>query len=109
VDATILSLTNEIEKARNIKLLVYIYEQMLGSKINFEKSEVPISTSRLHVADWVRLEKKLDTWQGNSLSSGGRAILIKSSLSNVTIDHMSMYLLLKTTIEKLEKIRRKIF
>jgi hypothetical protein len=60
VDATILSLTNEIEKARNIKLLVYIYEQMLGSKINFEKSEAPISTSRLHVVAWVRLEKKLE-------------------------------------------------
>jgi hypothetical protein len=37
---TILCLTNEIEKARNIKLVLYIDEQMSGLKINFEKSEV---------------------------------------------------------------------
>jgi hypothetical protein len=143
-DDTILCLTNDIEKGRNIKLLLYIYEQMSGLKINFEKSEVlilggddniaesyadvfncqigsfpikylgvPISASRFHVADRSRLEekleKKLDTWQGNSMSSGERSVLIKSSLSNSTIYHMSMYLLPKTTIEKLEKIRRKFF
>jgi hypothetical protein len=39
-DDTILCLTNEIEKARNIKLVLYIDEQMSGLKINFEKSEV---------------------------------------------------------------------
>jgi hypothetical protein len=54
---------------------------------------VPILSGRLHVADWKRLEekleKKLDVWQGNSLSIGGRSVLIKSSLSNTTIYHMS--------------------
>jgi hypothetical protein len=36
---------------------------------------VPISASRLHVADWTKLEekstKKLDVWQGGSMSIGG--------------------------------------
>jgi hypothetical protein len=39
-DDTILGMENDEEKARNIKLLLYMYEQMAGLKINFEKSEV---------------------------------------------------------------------
>jgi hypothetical protein len=74
---------------------------------------VPISTIRFHVVDWSRLkeklEKKLDVWQGNSLSIGGRSTLIKSSLSSTVIYHMSMFLLSKTTIERMEKIRRSFF
>jgi hypothetical protein len=101
-----LCLKNDLVKARNVKILLYIYEQMLGLKIKFEKSEllliagdnliaesfadlfncqigpfpikylgVPISASRLKVSDWNRLEeklgKKLDVWQGGSLSIGG--------------------------------------
>ena len=76
--------------ARNMKLLLYLYEMMSGLKINFEKSEVllingddektlqyadlfncqigsfpikylvvPVSPSRLHVADWVPLIEKM--------------------------------------------------
>jgi hypothetical protein len=33
-------LDHDFEKARNMKLLLYLYEQMSGLKINFEKSEV---------------------------------------------------------------------
>jgi hypothetical protein len=40
VDDTICCLENNIEKARNLKLVLYIYEQMSRLKINFEKSEV---------------------------------------------------------------------
>jgi hypothetical protein len=39
-DDTILCLDHDFEKARDMKLLVYLYEQMSGLKINFEKSEV---------------------------------------------------------------------
>jgi hypothetical protein len=74
---------------------------------------VPIATSRLHVIDWTnleeKLEKKLDVWQDNSLSICGRSTLIKSSLSSVVIYHMSIFLLPKTTIKRMEKIRRRFF
>jgi hypothetical protein len=39
-DDTIVCLEHNLEKARNIKLLIYMFEQMSGLKINFEKSEV---------------------------------------------------------------------
>jgi hypothetical protein len=39
-DDTILCLKNDLEKARNVKLLLYLFEQMSGLKINFEKSEL---------------------------------------------------------------------
>jgi hypothetical protein len=46
------------------------------------------------VIDWVKLEdkleKKLDIWQGNSTSIGGRTVLINSSLSNFVIYHLSV-------------------
>jgi hypothetical protein len=61
---------------------------------------VPIAASRLHVVDWAKMlekgVKKLDIWQGDSLSIAGRTTLINSSLINSTIYHMSMYLLPKT-------------
>jgi hypothetical protein len=135
--------TGRCGKARNAKLLLYIYEQMSGLKINFDKIDVilvggdnnlassyadifncqvgifplmylgvPVSASRLHVIDWIKLEeklgKKLDTWQGSYLSIGGRSTLIKASLSNSVIYHMSIFLLPKTTVEKMEKIRMNI-
>jgi hypothetical protein len=31
---------NDLEKARNVKLLLFLFEQMPGLNINFEKSEV---------------------------------------------------------------------
>jgi hypothetical protein len=39
-DDTIMCLENDLEKARNVKLMLYIFEQMFGLKINFEKSEL---------------------------------------------------------------------
>jgi hypothetical protein len=125
-DDTILCLDEEEDKARNVKLLLYMFEQMAGLKINFEKSEimmvsgdnnvtliyanyfncqiglfplkylgVSIAASRLDVVDWAKMEeksvKKLDIWQGNSLSIAGRTTLINSSLINSTIYRMPMF------------------
>ena len=39
-DDTIICLKEDIDIARNMKLLLYIYELMSGLKINFSKSEV---------------------------------------------------------------------
>jgi hypothetical protein len=39
-DDTILCFKNCMQKARNVKLLLSLYEQIFGLKINFEKSEI---------------------------------------------------------------------
>ena len=39
-DDTILMLQDDVEGARNLKLLLYMFESMSGLKINFEKSEM---------------------------------------------------------------------
>jgi hypothetical protein len=40
VDDTIICLKHDLEGARNLKWLLYLYEMMAGLKINFHKSEV---------------------------------------------------------------------
>jgi hypothetical protein len=143
-DDTVICLEHDMEQARNMKILFYLYKQMSSLKISFEKSEimlvggddniaigyvdlfncqtnlfpmkylgVPILASRLYVVDWTKMEekptKKLDVCQGNSLSIARRTTLINSSLINSTIYHMSMYLLPKTVIKRMDKNRRKFF
>jgi hypothetical protein len=65
------------------------------------------------VVDWPRMEektlKKLDMWQGNSLSMAGRTTLINSSLINTTIYHMSMFLLTKIVVKRMDKSKRNLF
>lgn len=74
---------------------------------------VPVSPSRLKVLDWPPLaekgNKRLDVWKGSSLSIAGRSTLIKASLNNSPIYHMSVYLLSKTTINRMDKTRRSFF
>jgi hypothetical protein len=53
--------------------------------------------------------KKLDMWQENSLSMAGRTTLINSSLINTTIYHMSMFLLTKIVVKRMDKSKRNFF
>lgn len=74
---------------------------------------VPVSPSRLHVCDCIPLldksSKRLDIWNGGCISIVGRSTLISASLNNSPIYHMSVYLLPKTVVSKLDKIRRSSF
>jgi hypothetical protein len=74
---------------------------------------VPDSPSRLHVSDWLPLleksNKRLAIWKGGCMSIAARTILINSSLSNAPIYQMSIYLLLKTIVNRLDKMRRTFF
>jgi hypothetical protein len=72
-----------------------------------------VSPSRLHVADWLPLvyksAKKLDVWQGGSMSIAGRTTLIRASLNNAPVYHMLIYLFPKTIHNKLDKLRTVFF
>ena len=39
-DDTVIFMGNDLEKAKNIKLLLCVFEQLSGLKINFHKSEL---------------------------------------------------------------------
>lgn len=141
---TILCIEHDMDKAVNLKLLLYSFELMSGLKINFLKSEiyiiggnnliaqsysdlfgcnvgeipfsylgVPVVGSRLLSKHWdflcAKVAKKLDAWRGGSLSSRGRAVLIKACLESVPTYHMSMYRLPKNVVEKLDKSRKTFF
>ena len=49
-DDTIICLKDDFEIARNMKLLLYLYEQMSGLKVNFSKSEVLLVNGDEHKA-----------------------------------------------------------
>ena len=74
---------------------------------------VPVIPSRLHISDWLPLieksNKRLDVWKGGTMSIAGRKTLIDSSLTNAPIYQMSIYLLPKTVVNRLDKIRRTFF
>jgi hypothetical protein len=74
---------------------------------------IPVSPNRLHVCDWAPLidksNKRLDVWKGGNMSIAGRTTLIGASLNNSPIYHMTVYLLPKTTIDSLDKIRKRFF
>ena len=40
VDDTVIFMDNDLERAKNVKLLLRAFEQLLGVKINFHKSEL---------------------------------------------------------------------
>jgi mannosylglycoprotein endo-beta-mannosidase len=44
-DDTILCMEDDVDTARNMKMLLYIYEKMSGLKINFNKSEIVMVSS----------------------------------------------------------------
>jgi hypothetical protein len=74
---------------------------------------VPVTSSKLHVVDWLpvdeKLIKKLDGWKRSALYFGGRLILINSCLSSIPTYYMSMHLLPKTIPKRMDKTRKRFF
>jgi hypothetical protein len=74
---------------------------------------MPVTFAKIKSVDWdfldAKMLKKLDSWIGDSATSGGRLILLDSSLSGIPYFYMSMFLLNKTFVEKLDKHRRHFF
>lgn len=143
-DDTIICLEHDVDKAVNLKLLLYIFELMSGLKVNYQKNEIftvggdestlkyyaelfncdvgsfpikylgmPVSYSTLRDSDWefivAKYLKRFEAWIGNAASMGGSLTLLDSVVTQISLYHMSMWLMSKTFIEKLDKHRRKFF
>jgi hypothetical protein len=52
---------------------------------------------------------RLYGWQESSLSLGGKSVHINSSLSNIPVHAMTMYLLPLTTIRKTDTAQKRFF
>ena len=144
VHHTIICLDHDVDKAVNLKLLLYMFEMMSGLKVNFQKSEIltvggdentvkkyaeifncevgsfplkylgmPVSYTNLKSSDWEfivgKYLKRFEAWIGNAASIGGRHTLLDSVVTHISLYHMSMWLMNKTFIEKLDKHRRMFF
>ena len=74
---------------------------------------VPVSYSPLRTLHWNFADERFlhccESWMGNAASSGGRLILLNSSLTSIIYFYMSMFLLPKMVIEKLDKHRKRFF
>jgi hypothetical protein len=143
-DDTILFVEDDVDMAKNLKLVLCAFEKLSGLKINFHKSElfcfgetkdranvyvelfgckegalpfrylgIPMSTQKLLNKDWSiieeRIQKKLSSWKGKLLSSGGRLVLINSILSSLPMYMLSFFRIPKGVLEKIDYYRSRFF
>jgi hypothetical protein len=70
---------------------------------------IPIHFRKLSNADWQRVEeqfkKRLSSWKGKHLSTGGRLTLINSVLSSLPMYMMSFFSIPKRVLKKLDFFR----
>ncbi|WVZ96120.1 hypothetical protein U9M48_041796 [Paspalum notatum var. saurae] len=116
-DDTVIFLDHDLEKARNMKVLLCLFEKLSGLKINFHKSEfflfgqakecendysdlfgylgLLMHYRKLRNSDWRHIEerfgKRLIGWKGKLLSVGGRLVLINSVLSSLPMFMLSFF------------------
>jgi hypothetical protein len=74
---------------------------------------IPMTHRMLQNSEWQcvidRFEKRLSTWKGKLLSSGGRLVLINSVLSNIPIFMMSFFEVPIGVLKKLDVIRYRFY
>jgi hypothetical protein len=85
------------------------YVELFGCKegeFPFRYLGIPMSPRRLSNKDWrvvdERFQKKISSWKGKILSSGGRLVLINSVLSILPMFMMSFFRIPKGILEKLD-------
>jgi hypothetical protein len=72
-----------------------------------------MSPRKLSNGDWrmveERFKKKLSSWKGKMLSSGGRLVLVNSVLSSLPMYMMSFFRIPKGVLEKLDYYTSRFF
>lgn len=139
-DAVIFSVV-EPTKLWNLKLLLYLFENVFGLNINYDKTEavwlegsndkqeeiaamfnckqsklplnylgIPLKVGQLNIQEWKplvdRVENRLPSWKGSTLSRGGRLTLINDVLTSIPSYWMSFFILPSWVVDRIDKIRR---
>ncbi|WVZ89203.1 hypothetical protein U9M48_035635, partial [Paspalum notatum var. saurae] len=97
-DDTILFMDHDLVKPHNMKLLLSVFEQASGLKIN---------STRVNFEE--RFEKRLSSWKVKHLSIGGRLTLINSVLSSLLMYMISFFSIPKGVLMKLDYNRSRFF
>ncbi|WVZ77229.1 hypothetical protein U9M48_025118, partial [Paspalum notatum var. saurae] len=92
-DDTIQLLEHDLEKAKNMKLVLNIFEQLSELKDQFSQ----------------KFQKKLGSWKGKLHSGGGRQVLINSVLSCLPMFMLSFFEAPKGVLKKLDYYRSRCF
>ncbi|WVZ92700.1 hypothetical protein U9M48_038746 [Paspalum notatum var. saurae] len=110
-DDIVLFLDHDLDQAKNMKLVLCLFEQLSGLKINFYKSEIFCfgeakewesqysnlfgCKKAINNKDWKtieeRIERKLSNWKGKMLSFGERLVLLNSVLSSLPMFMLSFF------------------
>jgi hypothetical protein len=92
------------------------YVALFGCKegdVPFRYLGIPMSTRKLSNKDWAaveeRFQKKLASWKGKVLSSGGRLVLINSVLSSLPMFMMSFFRIPKGVLSRLNYYRSRFY
>jgi hypothetical protein len=92
------------------------YVQLFGCKegsFPFKYLGIPMSPGRIKLKDWAilesRFQKRLSSWKGKLLSTGGRLVLINSVLSSLPMFMMSFFRVPKGILKKLDYYRSRFF
>ncbi|WVZ81474.1 LOW QUALITY PROTEIN: hypothetical protein U9M48_028848, partial [Paspalum notatum var. saurae] len=90
---TIVFLEHDFEQAKNLKLLLCTFEQLLGLKINFHKSELfCFGHAKQEEEAYSHLFGcSLDLVGGKVLSVGGKLVLVNSVLSSLSMFMLSFF------------------
>ncbi|WVZ96424.1 hypothetical protein U9M48_042062 [Paspalum notatum var. saurae] len=118
---------HDMEQAKNMKLILYLFEQLSGLKINFHKNEILcFGQAKEHESYYSNLfgckiekfpfhdrrknrKKDLSNWKGKLLSYGGRLVVLNSILSSLPIFMLSFFEVPKGVLEKIEYFRSRFF
>jgi hypothetical protein len=84
-----------------------------GGGVPFKYLGILVSSNKLFTADLMyvglKVEKRLPAWQGLLLSSGGKSILIESSLNSLPNYTMGLYLLPEEVHHKMDTSRANFY
>ncbi|WVZ95347.1 hypothetical protein U9M48_041127, partial [Paspalum notatum var. saurae] len=136
-DDTILFMEYDLEEAKNLKLLSGLktnfhkselflygeaqsfpkeYSELLGCNVGslpFRYLGIPMHHRKISNKDWFsveeRFQKKLSSWKGKLLSSGGRLVLVNSVLSSLPMFMLFFFEAPKGVLKKLDYYRSRFF
>ncbi|RVW26926.1 putative ribonuclease H protein [Vitis vinifera] len=112
-DDTIFFSKASLDLLQNLKIILLVFGQVSGLKINLEKSTIsglPLEGNPKTIGFWdpvvERISRRLDGWKKAYLSLGGRITLIQSCLSHIPSYFLSLFKISISIASKIEKMQR---